>query len=182
MSFQVHFFKDRQKFSSAHFTLFADGEVERLHGHNYYVEVTLEGPSLEHGLLFPFHEVKPIIGELCNRWDERVLLPTQAEWITLTEAGEGVKLALRTPRVSKDYLFPIDDVAYLPCNNISSENLAALLLEDLGQRLKTVVPSMQSLQVSVSESAGQEVIATQRVADRAWAPSRGDGVGFAGRP
>lgn len=158
MSIKVHFFKDRQKFSSAHFTIFDDGEVERLHGHNYYVEVTLEGTKLENGLLFPFHEVKPVIGELCNAWDERVLLPTKAAWVTLKEEGPGVSLALRTPQVKKDYLFPIDDVAYLDCDNISSENLAVLLLEALAERLKTVVPDLRALEVSVSESAGQEVI------------------------
>lgn len=68
--------KERHKFSSAHVTVFEDGSVERLHGHNYAVGVSVEGSSLSNGLLLPFHDLKAVVDELCKRWDEYVLIPT----------------------------------------------------------------------------------------------------------
>ena len=157
MSYRVTFNKDRQKFSAAHFTIFEDGEVERLHGHNYYVEVALEGPALSTGLLFPFHEVKPVINELCKAWDEYVLLPTRAPWLALREEGEQIEALLETPEVSKRYSFPKEDVVLLDCDNISSENLAGLFLEALLARLRDRDLGITSVEVSVSESTGQRV-------------------------
>jgi len=43
--FTVNLRKERNKFSSAHFTLFPDGSVEKLHGHNYFVEVEFEATT-----------------------------------------------------------------------------------------------------------------------------------------
>ena len=76
LGYEVLLGKERHKFSCGHFTVFSDGAVERLHGHNYHVAVTLRGPALRDGLLFPFHTVKATIAGICDEWDERILLPT----------------------------------------------------------------------------------------------------------
>lgn len=67
--------KERHKFSAAHFTVFEDGHAEKLHGHNYAVGVGVEGDTVQNGLLVPFDELKVMIKELCDQWDEFVLLP-----------------------------------------------------------------------------------------------------------
>jgi len=160
MSFRVVFFKDRLKFSAAHFTLFADGEVERLHGHNFRVEVTLEGKQLEKGLLLPFHHVKPVVDELCAEWDERVLLPARSAWLRLEERDGQIEAHLKTPKCRKYYSLPAEDVVLLDCDNISSENLAQVFLNRLATRLESMIPRLIGLEVAISESSGQKVVVT----------------------
>ena len=157
MSYRVSFFKDRQKFSAAHFTLFDDGEVERLHGHNYTVNVVFEGSQLDRGLLFPFHQVKPVIKHLCDTWDEYVLIPNASDWVDVDEHESQVEVRLKTPKVRKLYSFPVEDVRILPCDNVSCENLTRLFLDRLIVNLDQEDIRIDGIEVSISESAGQTV-------------------------
>ena len=51
--------KEDFKFSSAHFTLFANGGAELLHGHNYRVRVEISGAGLDaEGLLLDIERFK----------------------------------------------------------------------------------------------------------------------------
>lgn len=55
----------RSRFSSAHALVGYKGNCERLHGHNWNVEVTVTGEELgETGLLVDFRELKRIIDEI----------------------------------------------------------------------------------------------------------------------
>jgi len=159
-AFAVTFAKERQKFSAAHFTIFPDGQVERLHGHNFAVTASFRGARLEGGLLFPFHLVKPLVAELCQAWDERVLLPAQAAWVQVSERGEQCEVHLKTPRCDRFYSFPREDVRLLPCDNISSENLALLFAQLLVTKLRAAVTGPESVDVAISESPGQMASAT----------------------
>lgn len=156
---KVTLYKDRQKFSSAHFTLFLDGSLERLHGHNYRVAVSFSGQNLEMGLLAPFHHLKPLISELCDQWDERVLIPTQSPMVEVVETGTQCEVTVTTEKAERFYSFPREDVVLLPCDNISSENLALLFVENLGERVKNTAPNIQSVSATVGETDGQEVTA-----------------------
>ncbi len=158
MNYRVTFFKDRHKFSSAHFTIFSDGELECLHGHNYVVTVTLFGEGLKRGLLFPFHEVKPEIDSICQVWDEQVLLPTDSDWVQIHASGAQYEVKVDTPRHHKFYSLPKEDVVLLACDNVSCENLAALFADQLVSRLSGRALPLTALEISVSESAGQTVI------------------------
>ena len=44
-------------FSSSHFVLGSDG-CENLHGHNYTVEITIEGALNKYGMVIDFRDVK----------------------------------------------------------------------------------------------------------------------------
>ena len=157
MSYGVHFFKDRQKFSAAHFTIFADGAVERLHGHNYTVSVRLKGSVLQKGLLFPFHKVKPLIVEQCVAWDERVLLPDQSPFVQLKITKGQCDVALKTAMAQKHYSFPEEDIRLLKCDNISCENLARLFTENLAKGVAGLKLPLEELEVTIGEGAGQTV-------------------------
>lgn len=151
------FFKDRQKFSAAHFTLFEDGSAERLHGHNYQVKVACSGEELRLGLLAPFHDLKREVNQLCNAWDEYVLLPAQCPWATYTSTERQVELHLKTPLIEKHYSFPAEDVLLLPTDNISCERLAELFAKELAARLRAVAPTLSHLEIALSESPSQWV-------------------------
>ena len=157
MKYTVSFFKERQKFSAAHFTLFSDGEVERLHGHNYTVAVHISGDQLEDGLLFPFHLVKPELNRLCETLDERVLLPAQSPFVHLKEDGANLEVKVKTDKVNKFYSFPRVDCVVMDNDNISCENLAVYVLEAMTRILEKQDIKATRLEVALSESSGQTV-------------------------
>ncbi len=63
-----------QTFAAGHALRNYRGKCENVHGHNYRVLVTLQGPQLDPaGLLVDFVEVKRIIGGVVDRLDHQFL-------------------------------------------------------------------------------------------------------------
>jgi hypothetical protein len=60
-AFRIEVAKDYFNFASAHFLIFADGEREPLHGHNYQVSVTMEGELDRAGVVLDFITFKPVV-------------------------------------------------------------------------------------------------------------------------
>jgi 6-pyruvoyltetrahydropterin/6-carboxytetrahydropterin synthase len=151
-----HIFLDKEyfKFSCAHFLIFADGSKERLHGHNYHVQVEIEGELNEAGLVIDFLDAKPVVRELCDSLDEYWLLPGDHPELKIEELPDG-----HTSVVYRDarYLVPSDEVKVLPINNTSVENLAAWFGRELHGRLRERFGEapVQRLRVAISETPGQ---------------------------
>ncbi len=157
MTFCVSLSKQRAKFSAAHFTIFDDGSVERLHGHNYAVGVDFYGEQLSNGLLFPFSIAKKHIQCLCDAWDERVLIPSDSVFVqVLTEDGQTL-VHLKTSKVNKRYAFPSEDVLVLPITNTSSEELARHFSRLLKEKIAGDLSNVTRFDVHISESPGQSV-------------------------
>lgn len=127
--FRTELRKERQKFSAAHFILFDDGTVERLHGHNYYVTIDLKSNSLTNGMMIPFHLVKAEVDALCRKWDECVLIPTTAPAVTLSVSGKQQNVRVKTSIVDKEYSLPTEDCVLVDCDNITCENLSKMFAE-----------------------------------------------------
>jgi 6-pyruvoyltetrahydropterin/6-carboxytetrahydropterin synthase len=142
--------KQEFKFSAAHFTLFADGAAETLHGHNYRVEVELAGDRLdEHGLLIDFQRVKRMLRQACARLDDRILVPDRSPELDCRADGDSVEVRYRDRR----YRFPADEVLLLPLVNSSIELLARLIWEELAGQLEDSL--VELLTVTVEETDGQ---------------------------
>jgi 6-pyruvoyltetrahydropterin/6-carboxytetrahydropterin synthase len=63
-----------QTFSSGHALRGYKGKCENVHGHNYKVRVTLEGPHLDSiGLLYDFTHLKRVIREIVGGVDHKFL-------------------------------------------------------------------------------------------------------------
>ena len=61
-------------FEAAHQLPWHPGKCSRLHGHNYRLEVTVEGPVDEHGVVVDFDELAAVVErELLERYDHRFL-------------------------------------------------------------------------------------------------------------
>jgi len=61
-------------FSAAHNLREYKGQCERLHGHNWKVQVVLEAEKLDKlGMVMDFREAKKVIGELMNKFDHTYL-------------------------------------------------------------------------------------------------------------
>lgn len=64
----------RTSFAAAHRLRGYDGNCERLHGHNWQVEVTVESPTLdERGIALDFRVLKASLHDLLSRFDHRYL-------------------------------------------------------------------------------------------------------------
>src|SRR6185295_10724777 len=142
--------KEDFKFSAAHFTLFADGRAELLHGHNYRVRVELSGSDLDaEGLLLDIESFKRAIRQLCARLDSRTLIPGESRRLRCTREGDAIDVRCG----ERSYRFPAADTLLLPLANTSIELLARMLWRDLVPHLAG--SRVEALGVSVEESAGQ---------------------------
>lgn len=152
--FRIRVDQDYLKFSSAHFLLFANGECERLHGHNYRAWVELEGPLEVNDYVFDFLAVKPLMKKICDRLDHRVLLPSENAELKI-EKGDSV---IEAAYYERCYRFPTGDVLLLPIHNTSAELLAKYICGELKAELKarSGPPHLTTIKVGVQESFGQE--------------------------
>jgi 6-pyruvoyltetrahydropterin/6-carboxytetrahydropterin synthase len=61
-------------FEAAHELPWHPGKCGRLHGHNYGIEVTVEGPVDHNGVVLDFDELSAVVQrELVDRYDHRFL-------------------------------------------------------------------------------------------------------------
>ena len=152
MSHRIRIARAEHKFSCAHMTVFADGSKERLHGHNYTVEVALEVDRIDLASMIPFTPIKAAIRELCAAWKERVLLAARNPWMNVVRDADELEFTLCGQR----YVLPRGDALLLPIDNISVEALAAHVAELLRDRLAALaLPSAATLEVTIEESPGQ---------------------------
>lgn len=80
--------KEDIKFSAAHFTIFSASERERLHGHNFAVQLAVTAPVGADGICFSYKDIKTRIRALCDQLDEYTLLPAQSPHLRIVEEGE----------------------------------------------------------------------------------------------
>jgi len=150
--YEIRLGKEDMKFSCAHFTLF-ERAIERLHGHNYRVSLTIRARALRHGLLLDFGVVKQEARRLCAELDEAFLVPAACEEISIIECDGEIELRCR----GKRYVLPVADCRLLPVSNASCECLAEYFCRTLLGRLQAVLRAagVVALAVTVEESPGQ---------------------------
>ncbi len=147
-------YKERFKFSAAHFLIFDGKRAERLHGHNYRVRIEIPVPEkdvgqLSGGLYIDFSKIKKEAEKLISIWDEKVLLPANHSDFKFREEGGTLHVHFR----DRYYAFPINEVERLNTMNTSVEELSKLLAIDLLQRLSPL--GVEKIGVEVEETQGQ---------------------------
>ncbi len=61
------------EFSAAHHHKGADEACQKIHGHNYRLEVRLSSPRLENGMVMDFRLVRSAAREAIKEWDHSLL-------------------------------------------------------------------------------------------------------------
>jgi 6-pyruvoyltetrahydropterin/6-carboxytetrahydropterin synthase len=153
-AYRIHVNRDRYKFSCAHMTVFPDGSKERLHGHNYYVSLTIELDSIKFESMIDFGPLKEALAQLCADWKERTLLATKNPYFEITsDTEEEIEFLLCKQR----YVLPRGDVLLLPIDNLAVEPLSDLacdrLLETMEEHLKPGI--VRAIEVTIEENPGQ---------------------------
>lgn len=169
-SYRVHVSKDYLTFCSGHFITYDGHECEKLHGHNYRVGVTLEGPLGASHYVLNFVTVKRTMKRLTDELDHRVLLATRNPLIEVREEGDHVAAACRGRR----YLFPRADVVLLEIANTTAELLARHLARRFQAELRAMGEGpITAIEVEVEESAGQSAFYRETLAEPVGAQGRG---------
>lgn len=159
----LHIAKQNFKFSSAHFLIFDNQHAEMLHGHNYQVQIVLEGPKPEtyvsKGYFIDFSVIKKTVKAYCDLWDEHVLLPAKHPDMKFKKSknSKNYEITFR----DRFYSFPVKETIWLPITNTSVEQLSMLLAENLFKEFKKM--GVVRLEVDIQETLGQSAKSTVSV-------------------
>jgi 6-pyruvoyltetrahydropterin/6-carboxytetrahydropterin synthase len=154
--FSIEVAKDYFNFASAHFLIFANGQREALHGHNYQVAVALEGELDRAGVILDFIRFKPLVKRVCDDLDHRTLIQSRNSVLKVRKKNDAVEIHYRKQKI----LLPKRDVILLPLANTSTELLAEYIAKQIQQRVRRQFPAtnIRYMEVAVEEARGQRGI------------------------
>ena len=156
LQFSIKVYKQYFNFAASHFMIFDDGSREPLHGHNYRVMVKGETPELQKDMVFDFLDIKPIVRQVCDSLDHKLLIPKDHPLLRIDVAGKNT--VITTPDESL-FSIPTTDVLLLPITNSSAERMAVYLCDEIRRIVKERFNfSFASLEVEVEETPGQSAV------------------------
>ena len=152
-TFSIEVAKDYFKFASAHFVIFANGQREPLHGHNYQVSVRMDGELDRAGVVLDFISFKPLVKKICDSLDHRTLIQAASAEIKVHRRAREVELRYKKQKI----ILPREDVILLPLANTSTELLAEHVADQIRKRVRQNFPRtrIRFLEVGVEEARGQ---------------------------
>lgn len=123
-----------------------------MHGHNYRVSIDVEGQLGPNGYVVDFGVVKKIARRVCERLNERTLVPMLSDCLTISDDGPQVVMRYE----NDEFRLPRTDAALLPIVHSSAEELARYLAGELRRELATEgITEIVAIQVGVEETTGQ---------------------------
>ena len=159
-SFSIKVYKQYFNFASSHFMIFENGTSEPLHGHNYRVQIKGEAPELAGDMVFDFLDIKPIVREVCDSLDHKLLIPKENKLLKIYT--EKKNYVIETPDESY-FSIPMSDTLLLPILNTSAERLGMYISEEIRKKvLAKFKYSFISLEVEVEETPGQSAVFLHR--------------------
>jgi 6-pyruvoyl tetrahydropterin synthase/QueD family protein len=155
-SFSIRVYKQYFNFASSHFMLFKDGSREPLHGHNYRVQIKGNALELNDDMVFDFLDIKPIVREVCDSLDHKLLIPRDNSNLRI-ESRE--KNYILTTKDESHFSIPMTDVLILPIENTSAERIAAYLAHQISDKVMEKFQfSFKELEIEVEETPGQSAV------------------------
>ncbi|UCC20934.1 MAG: 6-pyruvoyl tetrahydropterin synthase family protein [Promethearchaeota archaeon] len=142
MVFKVRVESADAKFSASHF-LKEPLQCTRLHGHNYYVSVEISDKLDKNHFVVDFTDLKEKIMSIVKPMDHYILIPTNSDELEIREEKDSIEITASNKR----YVFPREDVFFLPLPATTSE----LLAKYIHSKLKEIYPKKKVL-VKVRES------------------------------
>jgi 6-pyruvoyltetrahydropterin/6-carboxytetrahydropterin synthase len=120
--FEARVTKDSLVFSAAHFITFNGNVCERLHGHNWRLDVTVFGDLDENCYVYDFIALRDACQDLVNQLDHRMLLPDRHHSIAVETSPDGKEVTARFE--DRRWVFPAEDCVILPLENTTAELIA----------------------------------------------------------
>ncbi|TWT51084.1 6-pyruvoyl tetrahydropterin synthase [Rubripirellula amarantea] len=151
-TFRVDVTKEQFIFSAAHFITFATDICERLHGHNYGVRASVEGPLDENRYVVDFIALRDAVLEETQALDHHVVLPRDHAEIKITSDEKETTATFRDRR----WIFPNEDCVILPVINTTAEEMARVIAERVIERTKDKFGNAITwIEIAVDENQGQ---------------------------
>ncbi len=152
-AFSIEVAKDYFNFASAHFLIFANGQREALHGHNYQVSVKAEGDLDPAGVVLNFITFKPLVKRICDNLDHRTLIQSRSPVLSVRRRAGQIEIRYRQQRI----ILPKQDVILLPLANTSTELLAEHVAGKIRRQVQRQFPRtrIRFMEVGVEEARGQ---------------------------
>jgi len=161
MGFKITVEKCNLRFSAAHFITFG-GQCERLHGHNYALSLTVEGPLTADSYVYDFGLLKETLRRISYTLDHRFLLPLHNPHMEVQRHEREWEIRVGERR----YLFPAEDVLALPVDNITAERLAEYIWGEVAKELRARGGGhLTRVTVGVEESPGQTAFYSQALSE-----------------
>lgn len=152
--FEARVTKDSLVFSAAHFITFNGNICERLHGHNWRVDVVVGGDLDENGYVYDFIALRDSAMQLVADLDHRVLLPDSHPQISVHIDGSADEVTARFE--DRRWVFPTADCVILPMANTTAELIAGWFADNLARDLKLEAQTqLAELRVGIEENFGQ---------------------------
>lgn len=142
MGFKVYVKSSEAKFSASHF-LKEPLQCTRLHGHNYYVSVEMSDDLDKDHFVVDFTNLKENLNAIVKPMDHYILIPTQSDELEIKEGKDSIEIITSKKR----YVFPREDVFFLPLKATTSE----LLAKYIHSKLKEMYEK-KKISVKVGES------------------------------
>jgi 6-pyruvoyltetrahydropterin/6-carboxytetrahydropterin synthase len=140
--------------------IFENGTREPLHGHNYRVQLKGEAPDLAQDMVFDFLNIKPIVREVCDSLDHKLLIPKDNPLLNIYT--ENRNYIIKTPDESY-FSVPMSDTLLLPILNTSAERLAVYICDQIRSKVWDKYQyTFTSLEVEVEETPGQAAVYLHR--------------------
>ncbi|MCC9643890.1 6-pyruvoyl tetrahydropterin synthase family protein [Rhodopirellula sp. JC740] len=151
-TFRVDVTKEQFVFSAAHFITFAGDICERIHGHNYGVRVSVEGPLDENRYVVDFIALRDAVLKETQRLDHHVILPSDHAEIIVTQDETETTCRFRERR----WVFPNEDCILLPVINTTAEEIARVIAETVREQTQEQFgDALNWIEVAVDENCGQ---------------------------
>lgn len=153
MNYAIKVYKEYFNFAASHFVIFKDGSREPLHGHNYKVAMKGDALDLDADMVFDFLDIKPIVREVCDSLDHKLLLPGDNANLKIIDSDKNWEIR---PQDGSIFSIPKTDVLILPLSNTSAERLAIYLANEISRLTKERFDfSFKSMEIEVEETRGQ---------------------------
>lgn len=151
-TFRVDVAKEQFTFSAAHFITFAGDICERIHGHNYGVRASVEGPLDENRYVVDFIALRDAVLKETLQMDHHVILPQDHEEIKVTSDEKETTATFRDRR----WVFPNEDCVILPVVNTTAEEIARVIAQRVIEQTKEKFGNALTwIEVAVDENNGQ---------------------------
>lgn len=148
MLLRINGAQNRINFSAAHFIPTIE-KCSRLHGHDYSVDLEIEGEPKE-GILIDYGVVKKSLRKIADSLDHKVLLPENSPLARVVCDHKECIVQYSM----KEFRFPVGDVYMLERNLTSSEMIADFIAARMVEELKPY-KNLKRVQVCIYEGPGQ---------------------------
>ena len=158
--FRIKVYKQNFNFDSAHFITFM-GKCETLHGHNYHVEVEIEGGIGSDDYVLDFSDIKPLVRRICSSLDHKVLLAAENRHLSFRQENGEIEVRFQAKR----YVFPLNEVVLVPIANTTAELLSFYIAQQIKTELAARgvrTENLSAIEVGVEEAPGQRAYYRER--------------------